>query len=842
MLREILVLFLLFPYFFCNYSLGSNIATRLLNDKKFLEHYGEIGRSLAIKIMAWVNVISNRNVTLAEMEHLFSMYIPKKKQFFIQLENIIFKVPLRKSGDEHERIKARRNQLIQRILQRKKKLYSARAWIWHIQEIRKNTKKTEEEDNLATKLLYALTKRSVLSVKLIEKLRKNKILNSIPQDPYPLLLRNINREKKIKKIQDNYQCSALFLNLCNSIRESTMGKQKPSVLINRYFPQSPNKQNIDKKTQELNLNKFYCTFILLVSYIQKNHKKENFSLGERDKIFDFLSGHEYFITKHFQGIGISSYFETMSILVRKIIHHPGTELKNSPNFHHRLKNFIKFGIENNDLRIIMALEDWVDPYYKYELPENLIENFEKKNGIKTSFFKAIKKVKNPRKLLCVHFFINMGIAAILLRDFTSGVIFLKSAFLFSKGMGKTQEEYIIYLIVFSLVKMIEQIKKNNIQNLPEEKVEENNQIEEIYGKIEFWIKIIKKIGQTTIYGQLLCDLFAQGYRKTSHLSTYANSFYHSIYKNTIKNKKWNQPTEESKSQNTAHTSKYDWLVFMGIYVLSKERTDINLEVHTDAQGKKQYTIYNNKYSISSAVNYKFDYIVKCFNKKSLLFPTVLMKELVLLSIKKHRYMLMLGEVIEEQTGVINALTIHPVTALIEPYCQDPAFDYRILSPIMRNESFFVMRMDQKDMNSHTGYNAVSGAGLFQINHSNARKSAKILKMAFSGAQLSEDIPYNFVIITTFIKEIQKWLRNKHVINFIIAYNAGYGALKRWYEILDLYNIPAGEPAFILVGLFLLHGGINKRYTNTLLSNYNKSIYWQSNSYVNVMLGDKRPFR
>ena len=848
MLRGIFSFIGFFFCFFLNYSYGTNIASMLLNDQNFLKHYGEIGRSLAVKVQAWINVMSNRNLSLVEMEIIFSMYIPEKKKFFTKLENIIFNVPLHSNPEEHERRKVRRSQLLKRLLERKKRLYSNEGWVWHIQKINNNPQSTEEEKELATRLLYALIKRSILHKKVMEKMRQCKLLSHTIQDPYPLLLRNINRPKKIKKIEENYQCSSIFLNLCSNVMNDKIGIQKPSVLIQRYFPQSSKTSTKDKNTEEIGLDKFYCTFILLIVYIKKNHRKESFSMIERNKIFDFLAAHEYFVTKHFQGIGISSYFQSMVILIRKMIHHPGEEylvssnaMLNSNNHKNRMTNFIKFGIQNNNFRITMALEDLVNPYYKYELPPNFIENFEKQNNLKSPFLKAVKKVRNSGKILCAEFFVHMGLAAIFLRNFSAALIFLKTAILFSYGVSKEIEEYTVYLIVFSLTKIIEEIKINKVINSEENNRENNKKIEELYSKIEYWIKLIKKIGQTTIYGQLLCDLFANGYRKTSKLSIYANSVYHSIYKNTIKRKKMDNHEGIHNGQNNQNTSKYDWLVLMGIYILSKERTEINLEVSTDANGKKKYAIYNNKYAISSKVNNKLDYILKRLPKRALSSTTVLMKELVSASFKKYRYMLMLGNAIEEKTGIINALILHPVTFLMEAYLKDERFDYRVLSPIMQGESCFVMRMDNKDMNVHTGYSAVTGAGLFQINHLNAKKSAQQLKMAFSGTQLGEDIPYNFAIITEFIKNLQNWLISKHIINFIIAYNGGYVALKRWYQIMELYKIPPKEPAFVLVSLFLLHSGINRRYTNKFLSNYNKSIYWQSNNYVNIMLSDKRPF-
>ena len=355
--------------------------------------------------------------------------------------------------------------------------------------------------------------------------------------------------------------------------------------------------------------------------------------------------------------------------------------------------------------------------------------------------------------------------------------------------------------------------------------------------MDLWIYRIKKTGQVSVYGQFIADKFAQGYRSNNYFAYYVNNIYNQSHPNTIK-----RPvdfidnfTKYSKDYGKS-LSKYDWIIMLGIYVLHQEKTDISMEKNLITKDNKKYQkIINNKYSINRNCLYQWDYIVKNLPNKSLHSITLLSKILILMAMKKYRYMIMLGDAIEHKTGVASCFTIHPFLPFLSTY-ETKDVDLGLLSALSRKETGFTLLVDGKHNNS---YSLSSGAGLFQINFANAKSVSNKFQIKFSSEQLQFDIKYNFFVAINFLIKLKDWLAKKHVINWIVSYNAPIKILRMFESTVQGYKIPNYNDE--IRGLYsplvisLIPSYITRHYALHVLSYWGNNNYFLSTDYKNLFL-------
>ena len=204
-------------------------------------------------------------------------------------------------------------------------------------------------------------------------------------------------------------------------------------------------------------------------------------------------------------------------------------------------------------------------------------------------------------------------------------------------------------------------------------------------------------------------------------------------------------------------------------------------------------------------------------------------------------MVMLGEAVENRTGIVNCFSIHPKSNFLLKY-NEKELQLGLLSALMKKETQFTMLIDGKINNF---FNPKSGAGLFQINFFNAQQISKKLNIQFSTQRLKEDIQYNFMIMVEFINKLIKWIGDKHIINWIVSYNSSIKSLLKFQNLLKIYNISNyNKEIQSLYGPFALNiipTQITKSYGIHVLSYLNNNNYFLLSNYVNIFISDINPW-
>lgn len=830
---------------FVNQYFTANIAKSLLDDKEFakefIKKYGNIYDILKNQVQAWMNVMGYGNVTINQLKIIFNnMYIPieERKQFFIKLENIILKVSETKNKqlldgesfdkNKKESLDKNKKYLMMEIYKRYKLFYNPSSIFWHLQNwqfVGTLEKKSIYDVNynlLSEKLSFYLVSRKILDKNQIEffkthwdPLLKNHNI-SWTYIIYGLVLRAPNNKKKLTEILNNYPANQ---------------KQKLFIkfLINHNFNCSVHHLLSQYKNAiKYHENSNHEILILLIQYIVINRKNNKVSDKEWLDMFKIILQYYEKVLMDLQGIGISYFFKSMKILLQKQIY-KGNVLKNNSG----LKKFLTYLNDNQNLIFKWCQEEIYNPYFLY-FDQFILDNLE-------IYLQISKKNYSKKKAYIIEFFSVINIINILYENFNDVLKWSPFIYILAVNCHKYHQEQAVYFIVLSCIQLIASNGDKNNLFLSNET---QSHFFNYKNQMDFWIEKIKTGGQISLYGQFISDKFLNGYRRSSYFSLALTNAYKNTYNNTIRK---NLPLEEIQHTSKDYgklVSKYDWIVFLGIYVLYKENIDINITKNIITKNNKQYhEVFNNKYSITKKYIYQWDYILKIMPSKALESLTILSKPLILLSLKKYRYMAMLGETVEKKTGVVNCFSLHPMNDFLQKYNQEKFFNLSLLSGFIRKETMFTLKLDGKNYNFFEPH---IGSGLFQINFFNGKKICQELKIPFNEKQLQEDIQFNFLIFIHFLKKLCNWLKNKHVINWIISYNGSQKSLKSWHNLLNLYKIPNyNQDIKELYSPFIINligGNITRHYCLNVLSYFNSNSYFADENYINIFLKDTNPWQ
>jgi hypothetical protein len=810
-------------YYWCSPLYGTNIGTAFLKDKdfeqEFVKEYGEVYYVLRNQIAAWLDVLAYKNISLKQLEIIFNMEIPmtQRKKFFKILESIIIKLDqVNVQTKDKFMVENKRDQLMIKIYHRYKKFYNPHSISWHIKNNYINTNTDDrvyQQGNLAPKLSYFLVSQCVLSSSEIKFFHENweKLLPSQEKNwnniIYGLILKYATHTKKLQEIMDNYPINTnqkKFIEFLIKPHGCPLNR-----LIQNY--KSNHNTNHDHQSHEI--------LIILIKFIINNRKNPAISDQEWIHVFKIISSYYCLIFTDLKGVGLSNFFKAMKLLLYKQMS-SGLVI----NTNHSLKNFIQY-LENNYHLIVQYIqEETLNPYFIAPIHgDTLLEDMDKS-------VKIYKKNYSKKTGYIVEFFSIFNVINIIYKNFNQVVKWAPIMYILSANNHQYHHEQSVYFLTLSYIELMAHMGKNT-KNYNERLLvrwKEN---------LDFWTHRIKKTGQVSIYGQFIADKFAQGHRSNNYFAYYMNNIYHQNHPNTIKRPVDIMDNFTLKSKDYGKSlAKYDWFMLLGIYVLHQEKTDITVEKNIIIKDNRKYQkIINNKYSINRNCLYQWDYIVKNLSSKSLQSISLMGKILILMAMKKYRYMIMLGDAVEHKTGVSTCFTIHPFLPFLSTYAAKDV-DLGLLSALARKETGFTLLVDGRHNNS---FSLSSGAGLFQVNFANAKNIASKFQVKFSSEQLQLDIKYNFFVVINFLIKLKEWLANKNIINWIVSYNAPIKILRLFESMVANYKIPVHNEEirtlYSPLVISLIPSYITRHYALHVLSYWGNNNYFLSNDYVNLFM-------